>query len=252
MSLWRQLHGEEYITRLSAKLHRVVEGQSYFSTRKLVDTDDEQALLESMIEDSKPIAPTHNSKGKLNFLLITPFRYPPLRGGGRFHQSHEQSLFYGSEELTTAMAEVAYRRFLFLFDTEAKLENQHVPHTSFTVDVKTSKGVFLDAPPFDAYRAKISNPESYKHSQALGAAMRENGVEAFRFYSARHTQGKNVGLFSVEAFKETHPTNDKHWNMYISDTTITFSHARMKKSELEIHSFTRESFMVKGNFPVCR
>jgi hypothetical protein len=178
MSLWQQLHGEQFVTRLSAKLHRVVERQSYISTQKLVDTEEEHALLESMIENSKPIAPEYSSKGHLHWLLFTPFRYPPLLGGGRFHQRHEQSIFYGSEDVITAMAEVAYRRFLFLLDSQAELENQHVPHNSFTVDVKTNKGVFLDAPPFDTYRAKISNPESYKHSQALGTAMRENGVEA--------------------------------------------------------------------------
>lgn len=252
MSLWRQLHGERYLKRLSAKLHRVVEYQSYFSTRKLVDTDDEQALLEDMIDESKPIAPEYSSKGHLHWLLFTPFRYPPLLGGGRFHQRHEQSIFYGSEELVTAMAEVAYRRFLFLLDTKAELENQHVPHTSFTVDVKTNKAVCLDDAPFDKHRAKISNPESYEYSQALGTEMRESDVEVFRFYSARHPQGKNVGLFSVEAFKEIKPANDKHWNMYVSGKVITFSRAQMKTKEPATHSFTRESFMVKGKFPVCR
>jgi hypothetical protein len=252
MSLWQQLHGERYITQLSAKLHRVVEGQSYISTRKLVDTDDEQKLLESMIEDSKPLAPTRHSKGELHWLLFTPFRYLPLKGGGRFHQQHEQSIFYASEELETAMAEVAYRRFLFLLDTKAELKNQHVPHTSFTVEVKTNKAAYLDDAPFNEHRTKISNPESYKYSQALGTEMRENEIEAFRFYSARHPQGKNVGLFSVEAFKEIKPANDKHWDMYVSEKIITFSHSRMKANEPTTHGFTQEGFMVRGSFPVCR
>ncbi|MBL1294479.1 MAG: RES domain-containing protein, partial [Thiotrichales bacterium] len=52
---------------------RVVEHQYTVSTRKLVDTKDEQSILEDILEASKP--PYPKATEKLHYLLKTPFRY---------------------------------------------------------------------------------------------------------------------------------------------------------------------------------
>jgi len=44
----------------------------------------------------------------LDYLLFPPFRYPPLKWGSRFGTEYQRGLFYGSQLLATALAEVAY------------------------------------------------------------------------------------------------------------------------------------------------
>ena len=80
-SIWTRCAGRSSLRPLSGRAWRVVESQHLFSTRKLVDSDAEQALLEELIEEVKP--PTGVPAG-LHYLLFTPFRYPPLRHGSRF------------------------------------------------------------------------------------------------------------------------------------------------------------------------
>ena len=123
----------------SGEIYRIVEGQHFIATRKLVDSNEEQHILEEILDASKPPAPTSNKRGGLHYLLYTPFRYPPLKSGGRFHTLLEQSIFYGSEELKTSMAEVAYGRFLFMNHSEAQFAPMQVPDTHFRVQIKSEK-----------------------------------------------------------------------------------------------------------------
>jgi hypothetical protein len=51
----------------------VVEAQHQVSTHKLVDSLSEQALLEELIEATKPTVPPECRH--LDYLLFTPFRY---------------------------------------------------------------------------------------------------------------------------------------------------------------------------------
>jgi len=57
------------------RVWRVVEGQHLVSTRKIVDTNAEQRVLEEVIEASKPAIP-EECRG-FDYLLSTPFRYRP-------------------------------------------------------------------------------------------------------------------------------------------------------------------------------
>ena len=52
---------------------RIVEAQHIASTMKIVDSQDEQDLLETLLESSKPVQPAIAER--LDYLLITPFRY---------------------------------------------------------------------------------------------------------------------------------------------------------------------------------
>lgn len=216
-------------------IYRLVEGQHFIATRKLVDSDAEQYILEQLLDNTKPPAPTHNSRGALHYLLYTPFRYPPLKDGGRFHTRMEQSIFYGSETLEVAMAEIAYGRFLFFRHSEAQFTPMTVPYTHFTVMARTNNALFLHRPPFDAFREQISHPSSYANSQPLGAAMRQAGVELFTYFSARAEDGVNVGLFTTEAFAHNQPSakDSKHWNVFITHQVVEFQRphiARMGRS----------------------
>src|SRR3954469_13342301 len=104
-SIWTRCAGESELRALTLSPWRVVESQHQVSTRKLVDTAEEQALLEDMIDRVKPPDLTG---GSLHYLLFTPFRYPPLNHGSRFGTRRERGIWYGSSDRRTAFAEVSY------------------------------------------------------------------------------------------------------------------------------------------------
>src|SRR3954463_15070833 len=106
-SIWTRCAGDSEIRPLDVSPWRVVEAQHQLSTRKLVDSAEEQMLLEDLIERSKPPA---TAGTRLHYLLATPFRYPPLRHGSRFGSRFVRGIWYGSETRRTAFAEVAYYR----------------------------------------------------------------------------------------------------------------------------------------------
>ena len=233
---------------LSGKLWRVVEGQHVVATRSLVDSTEEHDLLERMIDAAKPAAPTEKEFAGLHYLLTTPFRYPPLRHGSRFATRFERSIFYGSVELRAAFAETAYYRLLFLEGTAAELEPIDTDLSAFQIGYRTSKGLDLTRPPYEAKRAAISAPDRYDASQKLGADMRESGIEAFRYFSARDAEdGINLGLFTPRAFSAKRPGVLQVWK-----ATATRAAVEVRRHDLlhpETFAYPRESFLVRGRLP---
>ncbi len=240
-SIWTRCAGASRLRRLRVDPWRVVEAQHQVSTRKLVDTADEQILLEELIDRVKPPDPT---RGTLHYLLSTPFRYPPLRHGSRFGGRHRPSLWYGSETLATALAEVAYYRFVFLDGTSAHLDVVTTTLTAFRARASSERAVDLAAPPFDAYRRSIASPSDYRESQALGDAMRSAGVELFRYPSARAASGVNVGIFSPSVFGRAKPRGFETWHCVASPARVELS----KRDYFSRGStmFAREQFLVDG------
>ncbi len=247
-TIWTQCEGARRQKPLTFELWRVVEGQHVVSTRKLVDTDEEQHVLESLIDSAKPPLPEEVRKRGLDFLLFTPFRYPPLQYGSRFGAKHERGIFYGSLELETALAEKAFYRLLFLEGTSADLGLLETEHTAFRVGAKTARGIDLTHAPFSRFEARISSPTDYRDSQALGAAMREAGVEAFLFVSARsRTRATTAGLFApVFSSRAPHRKRPVWWSS-ASKERVEF---REKNTLSPQHlSFPREDFLVGGKLP---
>jgi hypothetical protein len=222
---------------------RVVESQHQVSTRKLVDTLAEQALLERLIDGVKPPAPD----GRLHYLLSTPFRYPPLRHGSRFGTRHERGIWYGSETPHAAFAEVAYYRFVFLEGTSADLGLVTTALTAFTARVRTAKGVDLLARPFASHRAAIASPTSYAVTQAIGRAMRASGVEAARYPSARLTGGVNVAVFAPPVFRGVVPRGLETWHSAATRERVEV--IRRDYFTPAQWTFTREQFLVDGRLP---
>ena len=224
---------------------RVVEAQHLVSTRKLVDALEEQALREELLEPSKPPTPAPR---QLHVLLATPFRYPPLKHGSRFGGRHEPSLWYGSESQRTLFAELSYYRLVFLAGTAAEIDTLRTWHTAFTVRFRTRKGLDLTGAPFDVRREEVASPVSYAASQALGSEMRESGVEAFRFPSARDSaRGTNVGIFTPAAFGAARPRSFETWHCTASQERVEV----VRRDFFEERSFTfpRGEFLVGGRLP---
>jgi hypothetical protein len=244
-SIWTLCAGDSELRALRLSPWRVVEAQHQVSTRKLVDSTEEQILLEELIDRVKPPDITG---GRLHYLLFTPFRYPPLSHGSRFGGRHERGIWYGSVELRSAFAEVAYYRFVFMKGSHADLGTIATPLTAFTVGVRTVRGVDLTKNPFDAYRTAIASPVSYEETQHLGDAMRAANVEVFCYPSARDAaNGVNVGVFVPSAFGKAKPRILETWHCAASRDRVDLTKGDYfaRKS----FSFPRSQFLIDGVLP---
>jgi hypothetical protein len=223
----------------------VVEAQHQLSTRKLVDSADEQMVLEELIDGVKPPDVTG---GRLHYLLFTPFRYPPLRHGSRFGTRHERGIWYGSEDQRTAFAEVAYYRLLFLEGSRAPLGAVTTSLTAFTVRMKSARAIDLVSPPFDAHRRDIASPSSYAQSQMLGAAMRTARVELCRYPSARDVEdGINVAAFAAIVFGTAKPRGFESWHCNAERDRVELTKGDFFKRET--FAYPRAQFLVRGALP---
>jgi hypothetical protein len=244
-SIWTRCAGASRVRPLRLTPWRVVEAQHQVSTRKLVDSAQEQELLEELIDGAKPQDVT---RGKLHYLVATPFRYPPLRHGSRFGTRHEPGIWYGSETLSSAFAEVAYYRFVFLEGTRATLEPLDTELTSFRVSAHTKLGVDLVAPPFEKHRRVIASPTRYAETQALGAAMRAANVQLVRYPSARDPgRGVNVAAFSPRVFGPGKPRDFQTWHSIATRDTVEI--VKRDYFRRETMRFVRTQFLVRGELP---
>lgn len=244
-SIWTECAGASEIGALALDPWRVVEAQHQIATRRLVDSDAEQRLLEELIESVKP--PVRRGD-RLHYLLFTPFRYPPLRHGSRFGTRAERGIWYGSEARVTAFAEVAYYRLLFLEGTAAELGTVAAELTAYRVSMRTRTGIDLTVPPFDAHARAVASPVSYAAAQALGGAMRGAGVEAFRYPSARDRGGgANVAAFTPSVFGRRQPRRLETWHCTATRDGVEVT--RRDYFERMSFGYPRAQFLVDGELP---
>jgi hypothetical protein len=244
-SIWTRCAGDSEIRALRLLPWRVVESQHQVSTRKLVDSNEEQALLEEMLDRAKPPAIADTRQ---HYLLTTPFRYPPLRYGSRFGTRQERGIWYGSETVPTALAEVAYYRFVFLEGSAAQLGLVTTPLTAFRASARSRNGMDLVRPPFDAHKKVIASPTRYSATQTLGAAMRAAGVELFRYPSARDPRGGvNVGAFVPAVFGKGKPRDFQAWHCTATKQVVEF--AKREYFARDDITFARSDFLVNDALP---
>ncbi len=233
---------------LSGRPWRAVEAQHRNSTRALVDSDEEQEQLERMIDAVKPPLPDDPALSGLHYLLTTPFRYPPLRHGSRFGSRAERGIWYGSESKRALFAEVAYYRLLFLEGTEADIRRVDVELTAFRVPVRTRRGLDLTVGAFREVEPRVSSPVDYSWGQAVGAAMREERIEAFRYRSARDRErGTHIGVISPAAFASRQPSGLETWRCIATRSRVELS--RLDYLRKASFTFGRGEFEVDGRLP---
>lgn len=245
-TIWTQCGGSSRFGTYVGRPYRVVEAQHVIATRKLVDTLEEHELLEQLIEEHKP--PLPDECAGIDYLLATPFRYPPLRHGSRFGTVTERGIWYGAERLRTAFAEVAYYRLLFLAGSAAELEPVEAEFTAFQATVRSAKYIDLTAVPFAAHARRISDKGSYRHAQPLGAAMRKAGVEVFRYASAREQPetGSCVGVFVCSVFSPPRPRGHQSWRGYATRERVEFVRSVDRRQR---YAFPRGEFELDGRLP---
>jgi RES domain len=198
-----------------ARVWRVVEAQHKISTSRLVQSQADQALLETLVESAKPPVP------KLcrywHYLLQTPFRYGH-KGASRFRAAYERpGIFYASEHVRSALAETGYWRLRFFahlppidWPTGASL------HHSFYVNLHASKAIDLTMPPYIADSARWRAADDYSACQQIATLARAANIACIRYTSVRDPQaGYNIALLSPEPLAGQQPTIDKTWLLQI-------------------------------------
>jgi hypothetical protein len=187
---------------------------------KIVDNAAEQDLLESLLESNKPALPDE-TKG-LDYLLATPFRYSPVRPGSRFRSVTDPGVFYGSQSVRTACAELGYWRWKFLNDAEDLDKIEPVAHTAFRADVDTTAVDLRDAP-FDRDAALWMHLTDYSATQAFARVARDTGIGAIVYQSVRDPDGGwCAALLTPGAFsnKKPYPSTQTWWLAVQPDQVI--------------------------------
>lgn len=208
-SIWTRCAASFRPRRLELVAWRAVESQHVVSTRKLVDSDAEQVLLEERVDGVKPPAPA----------------------GAR-----------SSAAFTTC----SRRRSA---GTTADLGTLTVELTAFTASVRARRGADLTRPPFREYEEAISSKTSYDAAQRLGADMRAAAIEGFLYTSARAPgRGTNVGLF-VPAFASKRPRRFETWTCSADRDKVELAQKSVVRTHIARMRFARADFLVGSKLP---
>jgi hypothetical protein len=207
---------------LAGDCWRLVEAQHHVSTLKLVDSVDEQRILEDLIEATKPPLPPE-CRG-LHYLLSTPFRYgSAYPSGSRFRRAgNTAGVFYASEQPQTAVAEMAFHRLLFFAESPGTpWPANPAEYTAFCAEYAAEKAIDLTKGRYGAHRAKWMHVADYSHCQAFADAARGAGIEIIRYGSVRDPgRGKNLALLTCRAFAKTAPTHQQTWRIHLGEAGV--------------------------------
>lgn len=217
MKSWDRAWLERTHARQVMLAFRGVEAQHVVSTMRLVDTMQEQDILEALLELSKPGLP--QAKTPKHYLLATPFRYRPQHSS-RFRRAGTQGLWYGAEHLRAACAEVAYWRYRFILDSVPLLDSELLTeHTFFQARVQ---GIAIDltTAPWDTTKAVWTHGSDYSAPQALADAARERGVQWICYESVREPGNRCAAVLDVEALEMAAP--DSHHQTWHCRATRNF------------------------------
>jgi hypothetical protein len=198
---------------VSLDLWRAVEARHRVSTMVLVDTLDEQALLEHLLDDSKPALP--KGQNALHWLLFTPFGYPPLPNGSRFRGPADPGVFYGAELQRTACAELGYWRWRLLMDSPALDSIGPMQQTLFKTPVR-ALSIDLQRPPLSRQRELWTDPSNYAPCQELARKARGAGIQMIRYESVRDREsGSCAAVLNHTAFSAKAPTDNQKWMLAV-------------------------------------
>jgi hypothetical protein len=228
------------------RFYKVVESQESVATMKIVDTLEEQSLLEDIIESSKPPIPHQADKPNRHYLLKTPFRYPPLKYGSRFGRQYEPSIFYASHTVKSALYESAFYSFYFMSRSETPFTGVITnKKTSFAANIFTKNYVNLCLIEDPDLQRALNHKSDYTYTHKVGTYMRDEGVDAFSYYSAREDGGKHVGVFFLDTIIGL-PEEERQWQIKQSPERLVYFCPADTSLNME---FSIETFYVDGKLP---
>ncbi len=195
----------------TGELWRFVEDQHRISTMRLVDTLDEQRVLEELLDASKPPVPPECRH--LHYLLFTPFRYRPAAHGSRFRRAGDRrGVLYAAEAMETALHEVAFYRLLFLAESPAMIAPQRpASMTAFALHNGPSRMIDLTATPFSNDDEQWQKLSDYQACQAFADTARDAGIETIRYRSVRYESGFNHAILTCTRLSGPRRDSYRQW-----------------------------------------
>lgn len=246
LDIWKKCHDEKNIKVITETAWRIEPLEEKTSLRKLVDSIEEQKILEEMMRESA----SEVSRSGLHPLLGNRFKNPPLTRASRFGRKTEPSLWYGALNVETSLVEIAFHRLAFINASVISDESVISQMIAFSVNLKILRGIALHEKPFIKYKNEISSPSSYAVSQLLGANMRKNNIDGFTFISARDVKaGVNVGLFKINAFAGQSPNREslQTWQCFLTANKAEFVQTSVDSERAFV--FPVQDFQVDGKLP---
>jgi hypothetical protein len=223
---------------LSGACWRVVEAQHTVSTLKLVDTLAEQALLEGLIEQTKPSRAARvpapplpaGDAISLRFALSARLALPPRRHDGHLLRVGAGRHGHGRD---------VFARLLFFAESPATPWPANAGEfTAFSARFATRRGLDLMRPPLAAEEA-WTHPTDYTACQALADAARAAEFEVIRYRSVRDpARGANIAILACPAFKAAEPVERQTWRIQLG---ASGAHALCEYPGARL-GFTREVF----------
>ena len=233
------------LAQLDGVVLRLVEQQGAQATRRTTDSLDEQAWLEDFLEASKPDLPSAEECSVRHRLLLTPFRYRK-RHGSRFATRWERGMFYGSRSRFGCLLEGAYYELVFQNGPEIPFpRSSAMRKVLFHVEVRTSRGLKLQNHGGRALQARLRDPIDSRFCQGIGRQMREAGIEAFEYHSARSVEDViQLGAISCCVFIGT-PFDQVEVQLEANELEVSIRCL----DDNTVHHFRREQFEVNGELP---
>lgn len=207
---------------LAGACWRVVEAQHRVSTLKLVDTLEEQSVLEDLIEETKPRIPPECRH--LDYLLATPFRYgSAYPTGSRFRRAgRTPGVYYASEAPETAVAETAFYRLLFHAESpDTPWPSNAAEFTAFSAAFAAGRAIDLTAGRLARRRKAWTHPTDYGPCQSLADSAREAGIDIIRYESVRDPERRaNLALLICAAFSKPAPLERRTWRLRLGQAGV--------------------------------
>lgn len=216
---------------------------------RITDTLEEQAVLEELIDEVKPPIPL-GCEG-LHYLLYTPFRYAPYPNGSRFRRAGQrEGVFYAAEQLSTALAELAFHRFLFFAAAPgAVLPENPSELTALQVSCRASLAIDLTLEPFRREEAAWTSLTDYRACQDLADAARAGAIQAIRYRSVRDPEaGTNVAILDPAAFGGKQPLETQTWQMLMTRRSVRLMRGMPGQ---ERHEFPASAFSADPRLAGC-
>ncbi len=220
--IWTRVALSSEFRTFDGRCWRLVEAQHRVSTLKLTDTLAEQSLLEDLIEETKPTIPPECRH--LDFLLATPFRYGAVYpDGSRFRRpGRTPGVYYAAEDVTTALAEMAFYRLLFFAESpETPWPSDAADYTAFAARLMTARLLDLTREPLSQDSALWTDRADYGHCQSIADAARSVDADTIRYRSVRDPAGgANLAVLTCRAFSAFAPVERQSWRMRVSASGV--------------------------------
>lgn len=201
-------------------LWRVIEGQYRASTMRIVDTDEEQSVLEQVLEDAKPQVPAPCRD--LDYQFWSPFRYGRYPRASRFRRAGvTPGVWYGSEQVLTAVAESIWGALrFFAASPDTPMPRWPVEHTAVQADIRAASAIDLTAPGM-ADKGRWTDPDDYSDCLDLADRARDRGCGAVRYASVRHPDHRaNVAVLTCDAFAQPSPIATQTWHFLLKTDLV--------------------------------